>query len=95
MLTVWVPLVDCGRDAPSLEWIARATRYLLHPRELEDIALLERFGGLSRRRAMLCTGDALIFDGALLHRTHVNAGMTKRRVSVEFRVERMEPTRSS
>lgn len=85
MLTLWLPLVDCGEDAPSLEWAEVALSSLLGPQELHDDRLAERFGADVRRHAVLSAGDALAFDGALLHRTHVTSAMQRRRVSLEWR----------
>jgi hypothetical protein len=85
LLTVWLPLTACGRDAPSLEWIDAGTSRLLQPAELTDAALRARCGTTSRHRALLSAGDALVFGGALLHRSHVATGMTQRRVSLEWR----------
>lgn len=85
LLTVWLPLVDCGADAPSLQWLQAPPCGLLQPAALTDAALLERFGPACRRHAVLSAGDALVFEGALVHRSHVDAAMTRRRVSVEWR----------
>jgi hypothetical protein len=85
MQTLWLPLVDCGVDAPSLEWIEAPEPDLLWPDELTDAALMQRHGSQPRRHAVLSAGDALLFDGALLHRTHVRPGMTRMRISVELR----------
>jgi ectoine hydroxylase-related dioxygenase (phytanoyl-CoA dioxygenase family) len=38
-----------------------------------------------RRHAVLAVGDALLFDGALLHRTQRLPGAAARRASVELR----------
>jgi hypothetical protein len=85
LVTVWIPLLPCGVDAPSLEWIAQPTPQLLQPAELGDAAVASRFGRASRRQARLAAGDALLFGPALLHRTHVGPAMRSRRVSVELR----------
>lgn len=85
LVTVWVPLRDCGGDAPSLEWVDAPIDTLLPPPALTDDAVAARWGVAARRHARLAAGDALVFDGALLHRTHVAAAMTRRRVSIEFR----------
>lgn len=85
LTTVWIPLVDCGIDAPSLEWIAVPTPVLLQPPELSDALLADRFGLAARQHAQLAAGDALVFGGALLHRTFVTPAMHQRRVSIELR----------
>ncbi|MFO1328952.1 MAG: hypothetical protein U1F56_16455 [Rubrivivax sp.] len=86
LLTVWVALDGCGDDAPSLQWIDTSPDALLAPAELVDAALLRRFGAAARRHAVLDAGDALVFGGALLHRSHVTAAMSRSRASVELRV---------
>lgn len=85
MITVWIPLMDCGDDAPSLQWIAPSPRQLLLPADLTEAGLLGRFGAAAHRHAHMSAGDALIFGGALLHRSHVTPTMSRRRVSVELR----------
>ncbi len=85
--TVWTALTACGADAPSLEWIAVPFDRLLYPNELDDAMLLQRHGVAARRQAVLDTGDALVFDGSLLHRTHSTPAMTCRRVGLELRFE--------
>ncbi len=85
MATVWIPLMDCGDDAPSLEWVDATASKLLAPAELLDAAIADRFGSAARRHAVLAAGDALVFGGALLHRTHALQSMTRRRVSIELR----------
>lgn len=85
LLTAWVALDDCGDDAPSLEWIAAPLAEVLAPAELGDAALRRRFGAAARSHAVLAAGDALVFDGALLHRTHVTPAMQRSRASLELR----------
>ena len=93
LVTVWLPLMACGDDAPSLEWVAAPVHErvhgpaheLLRPADLSDDAVARRWGPHGRRHARLQAGDALLFGGALLHRTHVGPWMNRRRVSVELR----------
>jgi hypothetical protein len=85
MRTLWLALLDCGVHAPSLEWIEAHEPVLLRPDELTEPALLRRHGLQRRQHALLAAGDALLFDGALLHRTHVSPGMTNPRISIELR----------
>ena len=82
MTTVWIPLVDCGDEAPSLEWIDAPLPALIAPGDLLPVA--ERHADRARQ-ARLAAGDALVFGGALLHRTHVTPRMSRRRVSLEWR----------
>jgi hypothetical protein len=83
LLTAWVPLVDCGDDAPSLEWLLDGPPGLVPPAGLLDAALPA--GPAARRHARLAAGQALLFGPALLHRTHVTPAMRQPRVSVELR----------
>jgi hypothetical protein len=92
MLTCWIALTPCGEHAPGLEWVAAPLAGLLRPPELTDAAVLARFGGGCRVRPVLQAGDGLLFDGALLHRTHLTASMSEPRTSVELRFFRAGPT---
>lgn len=83
--TLWLPLLDCGDDAPSLEWVDAQLHAVLQPAELSDDAVLRRWGPQARRHARLAAGESLVFGPGLLHRTHVTAAMRRRRVSVEWR----------
>lgn len=85
LVTVWIPLLPCGADAPSLEWIDQPTPGLLPPADLSEAAVAARFDPVRHRQARLAAGDALVFGPALLHRTHVRPTMQARRVSVELR----------
>ncbi len=85
MATVWIALMDCGDNAPSLQWVDEPAPGLLQPAELIDAAIADRFGSAARRHAVLTAGDALVFGGALLHRTHALPSMMRRRVSMELR----------
>jgi ectoine hydroxylase-related dioxygenase (phytanoyl-CoA dioxygenase family) len=89
MLTCWVPLDDCGVDAPGLEWLQPAPSSspvpLLRPAELSDAALRARFPASAFEHPALAAGDALLFDGALVHRTHALPTMTRSRTSIELR----------
>ena len=85
LVTVWVALVPCGVDAPSLEWIAPGPGGLQPPHALSDTALAQQFGLACRSRARMAAGDALVFGGALLHRSHHDVAMTRPRDSVELR----------
>ena len=89
MLTCWLPLTDCGTDAPSLAWVDAPLDHLLMPDGLLDAAVHARCAAaqppLQLCHAVLPAGDALLFDGGLLHRTHATAAMTRARTSVELR----------
>lgn len=85
LLTVWLALVECGQDAPSLEWIESAPPGRLAPAALDDALLAADPAYAVRRHARCACGDALVFGGALLHRTFVLPTMRSRRISLELR----------
>jgi ectoine hydroxylase-related dioxygenase (phytanoyl-CoA dioxygenase family) len=84
MWTCWIPLVPCGRDAPGLEWAEPGPATLLPPRELTDAAVRARFPHIVSPE--LAAGEALLFDGALLHRTSLPLAMAQPRTSIELRL---------
>jgi hypothetical protein len=92
-LTTWIPLVDCGVDAPGLE---------LYPHALDEVlpvpsgtkgpylfcdekTVLERFGDRLWAPSMR-VGDVLIFDHTVVHRTHITTDMRRERQSADFRI---------
>jgi hypothetical protein len=85
LVTCWIALTPCGRDAPGLELAGRGPRDVLGLDALTDDAVRAARGADSFARPVLAAGDALAFDGALLHRTHVTASMTRERTSIELR----------
>lgn len=85
MRTLWMTLTPCGVDAPGLQWVDAAWPTLLSPPELTEAAVSARFGTQAMRHATMAAGDALCFDGLLLHRTHLDAGMHRSRMSLELR----------
>ena len=92
-LTTWIPLCDCGRDAPGLELYPRALDEVLPvPDGVESPHLfcdaqtvLERFGN-QLWAPEFAAGDVLVFTHFVLHRTHLVPGMTRERQSADFRV---------
>lgn len=94
MLTCWIALTPCGADlAPALEWVAASPPRLLAPAELTDDAVRAAFGGGIVAAGALAAGDALLFDGTLLHRTSVHAAMRCERWSAELRFFAAPPER--
>lgn len=85
MLTCWIALTPCGDDAPGLEWPDRASATLLPVARLDDAAVAVDLAGADYHRPVMAAGDALVFGGGLLHRTHVTASMSRQRTSVELR----------
>lgn len=86
MRTLWIALTPgCGRDAPGLQWVDAMIDELLSPTELTPDAVATRFGTTRFHHAELEPGDALLFDGHLLHRTHLTPAMSAARLSLELR----------
>jgi len=85
MATCWIALEACGVDAPGLELVTRRLEALLPPAELTDDRVRARFAPEEFQRPMIEPGDALLFRGDILHRTHVTPAMTKDRTSIELR----------
>lgn len=83
LCTAWIALSRCGVDAPGLAWVLPSLPTLLLPAELTDAHVRSRFPHIVS--AALDAGDALLFDGGLLHCTHVSASMTQPRTSIELR----------
>lgn len=98
LLNVWIPLAECGVDAPGLEVVVTDKRELLamagppdHDVPVERVRIDERlvtetFGPGALWRPSLSPGDALVFAGTTVHRSHVTPAMTKPRLSVEMRL---------
>jgi hypothetical protein len=85
MRTCWIALTPCGRDAPGLEYVAAAPAGLLPLAALADDAVHARYRADRFVRPELRAGDALVFDGGVLHHTHVDATMRYARTSLEIR----------
>ena len=85
MLTCWIALTPCGELAPGLEWVDAPHPALLQPEQLADLAVATRHAPALFRRPVMLPGDVLLFDGALLHRTHLTAEMNHPRSSLELR----------
>lgn len=85
MVTCWIALDPCGLDAPGLELITERLDGLLSPSALRTESLQTRFTPTRFWRPSFEPGDALLFRGDILHRTHVIPEMTKDRTSIELR----------
>ena len=90
MATCWIALGPCGVAAPGLELVAQQPAGLLAVTDLADARIRGRFGEREFRRPVLETGDALVFAGDVVHRTHVTPGMTQDRTSIELRFFRRD-----
>ena len=90
MLTCWIALTPCGTNAPGLELIAREVSELLPPAALSDRFLRKRYPADAFTRPVLAAGDALLFPGGTIHRTHVTPCMQHDRTSLELRFMRAD-----
>ena len=85
MVTCWVALTPCGVDAPGMELVTDRVGRLLSPTQLADAAVDQRWPESLRIQPALEAGDAVVFSGGVLHRTHVSDAMTQTRTSIELR----------
>ena len=83
--TCWIALTPCGSDAPGIEWAGDDGSALLPLAALADDAVSAAHGADDRHRPILAAGDAVIIGSGLVHRTHVDAAMTRERTSIELR----------
>lgn len=85
MVTCWIALTPCGVDAPGLERVIERVHEMLMPPQLRDGAVDDRWPSARREQPVLAAGDALVFTGDVLHRTHTAPEMTNTRTSIELR----------
>jgi len=94
-LNIWIPMIDCGVDAPGLEIMARRTASILptitssgdyNQMEIDPALVFESFPEEVRFYPTPKVGDAVLFLGSTVHRSHIAAGMTKERASLELRL---------
>lgn len=90
LVTCWMALASCGRDAPGLELVDCATRELLPPNALADSALRRRYPQDAFVCPELYAGDALLIAAGTIHRTHVTPSMRQDRTSLELRFVRAD-----
>lgn len=96
LMNVWIPLTDCGEDAPSLQVVACPQNGTI-VNQVSDRNLYAQIGAeisvnwVMRNHAAklvaptMRTGDALLFLGTTIHRTYLEPHMTRRRDSLEVR----------
>ena len=84
-VTCWISLTLCGVDAPGLEFVTQTIEELLLPEELTHNTISRRFLADSFYKPQMEAGDAVLFRGGTLHRTHVVDAMQANRTSVELR----------
>ena len=91
-ISCWVPLSECGADAPGLEFVARAMSDRLartkanshHGSEIDEEVVVSDFGR-HLWHPELRPGDVIVFNNLTIHRSFLIEGMTKPRYSIEFR----------
>ncbi len=86
MVTCWIALAPCGHDAPGLEVVDETLGELLPVDFLNDDEIRLRFDRGTFRQPILAAGDAMLFPGGTLHRTHLTEWMQHIRTSVELRL---------
>lgn len=90
-VNLWVTLTDCGRDAPGLDLVPRRLAGLVdsgtegaHFDWSVGEPVVERAASDSAVvRPEFAAGDALLFDGAFLHRTAASPDMAHERYAME------------
>ncbi|MEO6626956.1 MAG: hypothetical protein ABIP03_00155, partial [Aquihabitans sp.] len=89
-LNTWIALTPCGVDAPSIDMFGRPFDAIVETGT--DDAMFhwsvspeqaERIGTATVERPVFEPGDALLFNQLSLHRTGVDAAMTKDRIAIE------------
>ncbi len=85
MLTCWISLTPCGDDAPGLELLRKPLPGLLPPAALSPSQVALHCDAHTLWRPVMAAGDALLFGGDTLHRTHVAPAMRAERISLELR----------
>jgi hypothetical protein len=85
MVTCWIALSPCGDVAPGLELAGPARDRLLCVEDLSEPRVAAVHAAGDFHRPLLAAGDALVFGGGALHRTHVTAAMERERTSIELR----------
>lgn len=101
MLTMWVALTNCGRDAPGLELVRVPN--LEHAKLMpgdhwthgesdpKRDKVVDTFGEGVLWRPELKAGDSIIFTDRIYHRTYSHLGMSAARTSIDFRVVEDSP----
>ncbi|WP_418315464.1 phytanoyl-CoA dioxygenase family protein [Piscinibacter sakaiensis] len=85
MVTCWIALTRCGDDAPGLELMRHPLPRLLPPEELDAARIASSVAPENTVQPLFDLGDAVVFSGGTLHRTHVSSEMTRDRFSLELR----------
>jgi len=85
MITIWIALGPCGLDSPGLELVTQPIQELVQLELLTDCHLRTAFAPELFWTPVMAKGDALLFSGDILHRTHVTSDMSHDRTSIELR----------
>ena len=102
LVNCWIPLVDCGREIPGLEVVVarvpgleptlpgepQANYFRAGGMEIDPDDVQRRYGPDRLWHPEFRAGDALIFLGTTIHRTHVAPGMSGGRLSIDLRLTR-------
>lgn len=98
LVNIWIPLDTCGEDAPGLEVVYGSWSQLLEPSppaqprfaveraRLQVDTVAEAFGTDAFWHPVFEPGDAMLFAGATVHRTHFTPSMRADRLSIEIRL---------
>ena len=85
LLTCWISLTPCGGDAPGLELLRQPLPGMLPPAALSPAQVDLSYSADDLWRPLMATGDALLFGGDTLHRSHLAPTMSAERISLELR----------
>ncbi len=98
-MNVWIPLIACGVSSPSLQLVNQRIDYVLQPSphgrsiygeigaEIAEADVLQEYGAALVAPNMRA-GDAIVFSGKTIHRSHIVDGMTEHRDSLDLRFVR-------
>jgi ectoine hydroxylase-related dioxygenase (phytanoyl-CoA dioxygenase family) len=86
-VTIWMPLVDCGVDAPGLSVVTGSREPIVmgQPREGWPLYIWRRYGFNSVWSPQMNAGDLLVFTSRTIHGSYITKRMTKPRYSIEIR----------
>jgi hypothetical protein len=97
-LNLWVALTRCGRTAPGLEiavsnrtdlletYSPEETQFATNRSQIKPELVEKTFGSDALWRPEFEPGDAMIFKGTTVHRSHVTTAMTESRLDAEMRL---------
>jgi len=97
LVNIWIPLAECGRDAPGLEVVVGSGGQLMQPANPESGGIVERsrldektvlanYPAKAIWHPLFSVGDVIIFTGDTIHRTYVAPGMARSRASIDMRL---------